>query len=188
MLTSLLRKCSSVFQNAQSTLLLQSTGDSAKLIWSTELRLQEGCPDFSHVTGDGQLQCRPEMGLVHLNRSMCSLFLHSCCVYSHLWWSKLFKILYTTCIKYFEQEWSPYAQLAHHSPGPRIVSTAWPITLACALALPETVSGRVFSRISRIGYLLVLWDAALHFSLRTTSLFIYFCLSKCIMRLLRPKR
>ena len=75
-------------------LLLRSTGDAAKLIWSIESRLREGCPDFSHVTGDGQLQRRPGMGLVHPNRSTCSLFSHSRRVYSHLWRSKLFKILY----------------------------------------------------------------------------------------------
>ena len=39
--------------------------------------------DFSHVTGDGQLQRRPEMGFVHPNRSTCSLFSHSRRVYSH---------------------------------------------------------------------------------------------------------
>ena len=34
-------------------------------------------------------------------------------------------------------------------------STTWPVTLACALALPETVSDRVFGRImiSRAGFL-----------------------------------
>ena len=32
-------------------------------------------------------------------------------------------------------------------------STTWPVTLACALALPETVSGRVFGKISRAGFL-----------------------------------
>ena len=92
------RRCGAHVLCAYVMLLLRSTGDAAKLIWSIESRLREGSPDFSHVTADGQLQRRPEMGLVHPNRNTCSLFSHSRCVYSHLgshlWRSKLFKILY----------------------------------------------------------------------------------------------
>ena len=60
-------------------------------------------------------------------------------------------------------------RLAHHSPGPRIILQLGLLHSHVLLhALPETVSGRAFGRISRCGFL-GLWDAALHFSLRTTS-------------------
>ena len=79
-------------------------GTAAKLIWSSGSRLREGFPDFSHVTSDGQLQRRPEVGLVHPNRSTCSLFLLSTRSAPEL-----------------------HAPPAHHSPGPRIVLQLGPL-------------------------------------------------------------
>ena len=65
------------------------------------------------------------MGLVHPNHSACSLFLLS-----------------------------THSAPELHVPQPASHrSTPWPVKLACALALPETVSSRVFGRISRAGFL-----------------------------------
>ena len=83
--------------------------------------------DFSHVTGDAQLQRRPEVGLVHPNRNTCSLFLLS--------------------TRSAPELHAPRLSLS----WPSHRSTTWPVTLACAHSLHETVSGRVFGRISRAG-------------------------------------
>ena len=117
----------------------------------------------------GQLQHRPEMGLVHPNRSTCSLFLLSTCsapkLHASEWPNEkstkskniidgvsdsnancqnIIRMLILTLI------------MLHTRPSlswPSRRSTTWPVTLPCALALPETVPSRVFSKISRAGFL-----------------------------------
>ena len=145
------------------SLLLRSTGDAAKLICSIESRLREGCPDFSHVTGDGQLQRRPEMGLVHPNRSTCSLFSHSRRVYSHLgshlWRAKLFKILYAWYHVY-KIFWTGMIANDRHTPSSPITLLALASSLRLGslhshvlLLFPRLFPAVFFGRISRAGFL-----------------------------------
>ena len=105
-------------------LLLRSTGNAAKLMWSMESKLREGCPDFCHVTGYGPIVTQTGNGFGSPKlQYMLTVFTQPSCVQSsYRWRSKLFNIIYfmhdTTCLKYFEQVWSPYTQL---TPG-RLVS------------------------------------------------------------------